>query len=169
MNETTDLDFLERAYRIAAERSTDPSTQNGAVLVRIEHDGTPIFHASGANHFPRGVVESEDRWKRPAKYQYVEHAERNAIFSAARWGIPTDGLVMYCPWFACTDCARAIIQAGITEVVGHDCELHATASASWKESIAVAYKMLDEAGVKYRWVKGKFGIKIRFNEQVVEV
>jgi dCMP deaminase len=166
-NELLDLSLLEEAYKEAIKYSTDPSTQNGAVIVRFSGDSYEIV-ARGANHFPRGVNEEAERWQRPAKYQYVEHAERNAVYDAAKNGVATDKLVMYCPWFACADCARAIIQAGISEVVGHDCELHKT-SASWQQSIAVAYKMLEEAGVKFRHVKGKFGLKIRFNEKVVEV
>lgn len=168
-NETLDLTLLTRAYQVAIKDSTDPSTQNGAIIVRFNNNNEYLIVAEGANNFPRGVVDVPERWERPGKYQYVEHAERNAIFDAARNGISTDRLVMYCPWFACTDCARAIIQSGISEVIGHDFELHKAASESWKQSIAVAYKMLDEAGVKYRFVNGKIGLKIRFNGQVVDV
>lgn len=168
----TDLEYLKEAYLEAARGSTDPSTQNGAVITErntgnvLERD---LSLVKGANHFPFGVHESPERWERPAKYNYVEHAERNAIFNAARNGISTMGSKMYCPWFACVDCARAIIQAGIREVVGHDCELHNDASQSWKESVAIGDKMLDESGVLRRYVKGKVGIYIRFNGNVVEV
>jgi hypothetical protein len=48
----------------------------------------------GANHFPKGVENTEERWQRPLKYQLVAHAETNAIFAAARKGIPTKGLIM---------------------------------------------------------------------------
>jgi dCMP deaminase len=159
----TDFDFLKKAYEIASTWSTDPSTQNGAVLVR---DGLVV--ASGANHFPSGVVYSPDRWERPAKYQYVEHAERNVIYDAASRGVATAGTVMYCPWYACSDCARAIIQAGVVEVVGHDTELHKR-SPHWQDSIRVAYQMLEEAGVKMRHAAGYFGVVIRFNGEEVEV
>jgi dCMP deaminase len=158
-----DLDYLDMAYSIA-QQSQDPSTQNGALVV---WEGIVI--GSGANNFPRGVVSTEERWVRPAKYSWVEHAERNAIFDAAKHGRSTQNATMYCPWFACTDCARAIIQAGIIEVVGHATPLHDTGSQSWKDSIAIAYQMFDEAGVHYRFVEGDFQQKIRFNEQVVEV
>jgi len=160
----SELEFLREAYEVAHDFSTDPSTQNGAILVQ-----NGLIVARGANHFPYGVQNLSERWVRPLKYSYVEHAERNSIFAAARNGVMTAGATMYCPWFACTDCARAIIQAGITEVVGHETTLHDGASQSWLDSIAIAYTMLDEAGVKRRLIPGTFGIDIRFNEQVVTV
>ena len=160
----SDLYYLKEAYTLASEVSTDPSTQNGAVLV---NDKGHIL-AWGANHFPNGVKESEERWTRPAKYQWVEHAERNAIFHAAKRGVKTKGLIMYCPWFACADCGRAIIQAGIKHVVGHSTKLHET-SPNWKDSIAVALKMFDESGVTYRYVEGEIDVDIRFNGKIVKV
>jgi dCMP deaminase len=153
----THLNFLREAYKFAVENSTDPSTQNGAVIVV---DGKIV--ARGANHFPLGVQENDLRWQRPAKYQYVEHAERNAIYDAASRGVSTQGSIMYCPWFACADCGRAIIQSKITEVIGHNTPLHET-SPNWKDSIAVAIQMFKEAGVKFSYVSGEIGETIRFN------
>lgn len=160
----SDLDYLGLAYDIAINHSTDPSTQNGAILV----DSNNVV-ACGANHFPLGVIDSPDRWVRPAKYAWVEHAERNSIFDAAKRGVGTNNLTMYCPWFACADCARAIIQSGISEVVGHDTPVHGDGSQSWKDSIAIAYQMFDEAGIRYRNIVGVIGKSIRFNGVVVAV
>lgn len=180
--------YLKYAYEMAAQESTDPSTQNGAVLVEkkpeegewrheinecgyVDYTQTvnPIIRSIySTNHFPKGVSESEERWTRPLKYKFVEHAERNVIYLAARQGFKTEGATMVVPWFSCADCARAIIQAGIVEVIGHDYPPHKEQS-SWKESIEVADQMLTEAGVKFRRIPGKFGVKIRFNGQVVEV
>ena len=169
MQDLDDIYFLKNAYEVAYDFSTDPSTQNGAVLVDPT-TGEGVME--GANHFPRGVAEKEERWQRPLKYSYVEHAERNVIFSAAAAGIRTKGMIMYCCWAACTDCARAIIQAGISEVVTHydpnaDERFGAPVSLQWKDSIAIALKMLDESGVKIRWLDEKLypnnDLKIRFN------
>lgn len=162
----SELGFLKEAYKVAAEKATDPSTQNGAVLVDM-YRNVPRVMAWGANHFPRGVRERPDRWERPLKYNYVEHAERNAIYHACRSGVSTDQLWMFCPWFACSDCARAIIQAGITHVVGHRKPFDLT-PPHWKESIAVALGMLDEAGVKTKLVDGTVGITLRFNGKPVD-
>ena len=158
-----DKDYLKAAYEFAIKNSTDPSTQNGAVIVK---NGEII--AWGANHFPRGVIESDLRWQRPTKYQFVEHAERNAIFDAAKRGVSTENAVMYCPWFACDSCGRAIIQAGITEVVGHNTPLHES-SPNWKDSIAVALQMFEEAGIKYRYITGSMEEIIRFNGKLSNV
>lgn len=161
-----DLFYLKQAYLEAKSNSTDPSTQNGAILV----DGmSGEIISYGSNHFPFGVKESPERWERPAKYAWVEHAERNSIFAAARQGTSTKGLIMYCPWFACTDCARAIIQAGIRKVIGHDTSVHLSGSQSWKDSIAIAYQMFDEAGVRYKHIPGEMGLTIRFNGKETEV
>lgn len=159
-----DLYYLRHAYKVAAEFGTDPSTQNGALLV----DRYGAILVAAANRFPAGVRETAERWERPLKYAFVEHAERNAIFSAAREGVRTEGLTMYCPWFACADCGRAIIQAGVTEVVGHDFPLHRS-RPDWRKSIEVALAMFEEAGVKTRLVPGEVGgVTIRFDGKPVQ-
>lgn len=163
MNDLDEIYFLKTAYEYAAEFSTDPSTQNGAVLVK---DGNMVVAA--ANHFPRNIKESPERWERPLKYSYVEHAERNAIYLAAKKGIGTEGVTMYCPWFACDNCARAIIQSGISEVVGLQRPNDLTPD-HWKDSIKVAIDMLTESGIKMRWIPGRVGVKLRFNSEIVEM
>lgn len=125
----------------AAGKSPDPSTQNAAVLVNPWR-GVAVKTLS-VNRFPDGVQENPDRWERPTKYAYVEHAERNAIYAAARHGIATEKMLLVAVWAACTDCARAIIQAGISTLVRY----HATSHAHWHESTKIADEMLAEAGV----------------------
>jgi dCMP deaminase len=158
-----DLRYLKKAYEHAQRFGTDPSTQNGALLLTLDGDC-----ATGANHFPFGVRETAERWKRPLTYSFVEHAERNAIFKAARQGIPTYRATLYCPWFACTDCARAIIQAGIQRVVGHKAPFHQ--AGHWDASITCALGMLEEAGVTTEWCVDKLfpdAFQIRFNGGLV--
>lgn len=148
-------DYLGLAYYYAENLSTDPSTKNGAIL--IDEDGN--VRASGANHFPGGVVESAERWNPPLKYQIVEHAERNVIYAAAREGVATKGLTMVCPWFACPDCGRAIIQAGIKKVVGHKqmADFGQSVNPKWYDGIALSLQMFREAGVAFEWYDGKIG------------
>ncbi len=160
----TDKDYLYEAYEYAQRYSTDPSTQNGAVLVKPNFGIVSL----AANHFPLGVKESDERWQRPLKYSYVEHAERNVIFDAARRGKSTDGLIMYACWASCNDCARAIIQAGIREIVTHDTPVHYEAP-HWEDSIKIAMGMFEEAGVQVRYVKDFMNLEIRFNGKVVKV
>jgi len=122
--------------------SPDPSTQNSAFLVLESGDAVPETLA--VNEFPRGVVKSDVRWERPVKYFYVEHAERNSIYAAARHGISTQGLTMVSPWASCADCARAIIQAGIVRLVRYISVDH----LHWADSVDIADQMFDEASVE---------------------
>jgi len=106
--------LLKIAY-LEAQKSTNPSTQNGAILV--DDKGNVIL--SAVNSFPDGVTETEERQNRPLRYKFSVHSERNVLYLAARLGIKTEGLLMVCPWAACTDCAQGIIQAGIKRLVVH--------------------------------------------------
>ena len=74
---------------------------------------------------------------------------------------------MYVPWFACADCARAIIQSGIVRVVGHQLMLDKT-PPHWKESIEAAFKMLEESGVKMELIQEPLpqAPMIRFNGEL---
>jgi dCMP deaminase len=133
-------DLLRLAFEHALG-SPDPSTQNAAFLF---HPTAGILFATlETNHFPDGIQETEWRWDKAQKYSYVEHAERNAIYAAARAGIQTDGLWLIAAWAACADCARAIIQSGITTLIRY---IH-TEGSTWDGSISIADGMLTEAGV----------------------
>ena len=94
--------------------SKDSSTQVGALIVGPAGE----VRGTGYNGAPRGSTADEDnRAQRPEKYFWFEHAERNAIYNAARCGTPTDGCTMIITHPPCMDCARAIVQAGIKEVI----------------------------------------------------
>ena len=131
---------------VVRSKSKDPSTQVGAVIVGPNNQ----IVSTGFNGFPRGIREGDrKRWEKPLKYKYVEHAERNAIYNAARHGIALEGCRMYLIGFGppnvpCTDCARAVIQSGIISVYGRPSK---PASEVWQDDLAVAYEMLVEAGV----------------------
>lgn len=156
--------YLRRCYKYAAKYSPDPSTQNGACLV-APNQGIVCM---GANHFPRGVENTPERWERPLKYKLVAHAETNAIYAACRKGIKTEGLIMVCPWFACEDCGKAIIQAGITKVIGHQ-KIADACPDHWKESIKIAFMMFAEAGVETELVIGDIGgTPIRLNGETFQ-
>lgn len=136
---TWDQYFLDMAA-LAATRSKDRSTQVGAVIV----DPNRNVRATGYNGFPRLVNDDIDaRHERPIKYRYTEHAERNAIYSAARAGVATAGCTMYCTHAPCTDCARAVIQAGLY------CLIYPSTGVipTFTEDTALALAMLREANV----------------------
>ena len=133
---------------VIAQKSKDPSTKVGCVIVG---DDNAIL-SMGFNGFPRGVDEHDTaRWKRPEKYNWVEHAERNAIYNAARHGINLSGARAYLNWEPkpCADCTRALIQAGIKEIIGPN-RVFDGKGAGKHYSIDHADVMLREAGVIQR-------------------
>lgn len=160
MKPTKDSEYLRQAY-IVAMRSTDNSTQNGAIIV----DTNGQIVGRGANHFPKGVEETSERLARPTKYTYVVHAETNSIYDAARRGNSTEGATMYSPWAACGECAKAIIQSGIIRIVVHK-EAIDQSHNQWPEAIKIALEMFREAGVAYVVLSAQFGdIDVLFNGQ----
>ena len=99
---------------LAAKRSKDPSTQVGACIVSPEN----IIISTGYNGMPKGCSDDEFPWEREGeetKYPYVVHAELNAILNAN--GRDLRGSRLYVALFPCNECAKAIIQSGVKEVV----------------------------------------------------
>ena len=99
---------------LAAQRSKDPSTQVGACIVNQEN----IILSTGYNGFPIGCSDDEFSWERDGedtKYAFVVHAELNAILNSN--GKSLRNAKIYVALFPCHECAKAIIQAGISEVV----------------------------------------------------
>ena len=135
------LSFARAAYR----NSKDVSTKVGAVIVGRDRD----IISTGYNGFPMGVKEFCDREQRPKKLLYVCHAERNALDLAARRGASTKGCYMYIaskPGLIppCAECAKSIIQCGISMVVFKD----GPVPRRWRASCEAAEIMLREAGVR---------------------
>jgi len=125
-------------------KSKDRSTKVGAVIV--DDDNTVI--STGFNSFPRGVNDNVDsRHERPAKYQWTEHAERNAIYNAARQVLKGTTLVLQYAPCPCCDCTRGVIQSGIKKIIVPKGAWF-PGVGEWTESLAVAKQMLDEAGVE---------------------
>src|SRR5690606_16026096 len=93
---------------------------------------------------PRGVAETAKRWERPLKYKFVEHAERGAVYDAARAGISLKGADMYSPWASCCDCARAIAMSDIGRLIRFP---HAR-NERWDRSVEIGDTIMREAGVE---------------------
>jgi len=107
--------WMKQAELISC-RSKDPITQVGSVAV----DKDNRQRAAGYNGFPRGVTENDERWERPLKYKFAVHSEINLITNAVRIGVGLANCTMYITIPPCSDCAKAIIQAGITKVIYKD-------------------------------------------------
>lgn len=145
MTKNWDQYFLEMT-ELVASKSKDPSTKVGAVIVGEDNE----IRSTGFNGFPRGVNEDlPERWERPIKYKFVEHAERNAIYNAARIGTSLKGATMYlnfepCP---CSDCTKAVIQSGIKKIIGKMVKFSGKGT-HWEEDMKVSTVMLEEAGIE---------------------
>ena len=125
---------------LAAKRSKDPSTQVGACIVSEDN----IIISTGYNGMPKGCSDDEFPWEREGedtKYPYVVHAELNAILNAN--GRSLKGSKLYVALFPCNECAKAIIQSGVKEVV-YLSDKYATTPTT-----LASKRMLDAAGVKY--------------------
>jgi len=151
--EKWDRKYLGLAKYIANEWSKDPSTKVGAVLVNYEYNQEFI----GYNGFPRGVVDSEDRYDdRELKYKMIVHAEVNAILKA---GFIARGSTLYVyPSFSappiCNECAKLAIQSGIKSIVGFEPNWLDPIVQRWADSMSVSKMMFEEAGVTWRTIKG---------------
>src|SRR3989338_553556 len=138
-----------RISHIIAERSKDPSTQAGAVIVTANN----VAVGMGYNVFPRGVDSEIFPWEREGnfvdtKYAYVCHAEENAIYNA---NVQTKDCKIYCTLFPCNECAKTIIQNGINEIIFESDKYH-------DQPVWVASRrMLDAAGLKSRQYIFYFG------------
>ena len=139
-------EYFMKMAALVASKSKDRSTKCGAVLVG---EGNSVLGV-GYNGFPRGVDDDvEERHTRPTKYLYTEHGERNCIFNAAKDGIKTGGAKMYMSGkgLSCADCTRAIIQAGIVEVITGYGKFEGKGDL-WEESMKASEIMFKEAGIK---------------------
>ena len=126
---------------LSALRSKDPNTQVGACIVSPEHK----ILSMGYNGFPIGCSDDEFTWSREGednKYLYTTHSELNAILNYR--GGSLDGTTIYVTLFPCNECAKAIIQSGIREVV-YACDKYADTT-----SVAASKRMLRTAGVILR-------------------
>lgn len=134
-----DLRFLDQARTIATW-SKDRSRGVGCVVTRDNR-----ILASGYNGFPPGVNdEVPERHERPAKYLWTEHAERNAIYQAARMGIALEGATMYGSAPPCAPCTRAIGSAGIVRMVWPAVNYFDTSDPKWSDDFLVARLIAQE-------------------------
>ncbi len=142
---------------LSARRSKDPSTQVGACII---NDKNKIVGA-GYNGLPIGCHDDEFPWEKKGeyadtKYPYICHAELNAILNNI--GMDLHGCKIYTVLFPCNECAKAIIQSGITEVI------YLSDKYEGNDVFIASRRMLDTAGIRYRKVEsGIRKIELSFN------
>lgn len=131
--------FMGVAF-LSAQRSKDSGTQVGACIVNSDNK----ILSMGYNGMPSGCDDDAMPWQREGepldtKYMYVCHAELNAILNND--GGSLKGARIYTTLFPCNECAKAIIQSGIKEVIYFSDKYAET------DSIVGSKKMLRMAGV----------------------
>lgn len=134
--------FLGLAEYVS-RKSKDPSTRVGAVAIGPDRE----VLETGYNGPPRGVLDTPERFERPAKYLYTAHAEQNLVASAARPRLK--GSTVYVTNVCCCECAKALINAGVAKVV---CAPNTTAMPP--ELFEAAKAMFNEAGVTLEMTDG---------------
>lgn len=127
---------------LSAQRSKDPNTQVGACIVSKDNKILSV----GYNGAPNGYDDDNMPWDRDGdflntKYAYVCHAELNAILNNK--GSNLEGGKIYVDLFPCNECAKAIIQSGIKEIIYKSDKYNGT------DGNIASKKMLDYCGVKY--------------------
>ncbi len=131
---------------LSAQRSKDPNTQVGACIVNPDKKIVGV----GYNGFPSGCNDDELPWAREGayldtKYPYVCHAELNAILNSISRDLK--GCSIYVALFPCNECAKAIIQSGIKEIV------YLSDKYAGTDSVVASKRMLGQAGVVLRQLK----------------
>lgn len=140
---TWDELFMSMVFLVAS-KSKDVHTHVGAVIV----DDMNIVRSVGYNGFPRGLDdEVQERLERPEKYSWMVHAELNAILNART---SVSRCRMYTNGIPCVDCAKAIIQSGIREIIVH--KDWGDFNNNWNVDKTLC--MFEEVGIHLRYYDG---------------
>lgn len=136
--------------KLTAMRSKDPSTQVGACIV----GGDNRILSVGYNGTPNGFNDDDFPWDREGdplstKYLFVCHAERNAILNFRGSRREMENAKIYVDLFPCNECAKEIIQCGITEVI------YLSDKYADTNEVKASKRMFNECGVKYRQLEFK--------------
>jgi dCMP deaminase len=136
--------YLDLAINMANIFSKDESTKVGAIIL------APYTHqilSMGYNGMPRDFDETiKERWERPAKYLFTEHAERNAIYNACRNGTCLENSIIITTMFPCSDCMRGIIQSGIKKIITRNYNVEE--NERWVQHFEAALLMAKECGIE---------------------
>ena len=148
-------DYFMGIALLAAMRSKDPNTQVGCCIVNEDK----IILSTGYNGFPKGCSDDDYPWEREGdsnstKYPFVVHAELNAILNAG--GKSLSGATLYVDLFPCNECAKAIIQSGIAEIV------YLSDKYAGTPATRASRRMLDAAGVTLRRFSSPKEITLRY-------
>ena len=133
-------ELVTRVQKHADAHSPDPDTKVACWLLSYPLQAL----VKRCNTLPDGVAHTANRWHKPAKYDYVVHAEANAIAAAAKAGVSTDGATAVVNLFPCASCAKLLIQSGIKRVVTNAPDMQ---NIRWQQEFALARDLLHEGGI----------------------
>ena len=131
-----DYQEIKRILTTLKLASDDPHTQVSCYIKTLKY-GSKYGTVYGVNRSTDGVVLSGEKLERPNKYIWIEHAERNAIYKAAKLGIKLDKATMFTTHFPCNECARAIVQSGINRLYYMDEKVNSDTEYHFKESFLI--------------------------------
>ena len=135
-------EYFMGVAKLAGMRSKDPNSQVGCCIVSKDNK----ILSMGYNGFPKGCSDDEFPWAREGdpletKYLYVTHSELNAILNYQ--GESLKGAKLYVSMFPCNECAKAIIQIGIENVI-YELDKYPDS-----DSVRASKRLMDAAGVRY--------------------
>lgn len=154
--------FMTMAYLVAM-RSKDQSTHIGAVVVGPDNE----VRSTGYNSFVRNLDDNRpERQKRPEKYFWFEHAERNAIYNATLIGESLKNCTLYTNGVPCMDCARGVVQSGIKKVVVDKSWCDADPEI-WVEQAKRAIQMFKEVEIEVEYWEGELVNIVKFHRDKI--
>jgi len=106
--------WMERARYVAESLSNNVAGRKTSVVF-VNDDNIEIL--VDANRLSPSIAQLQERFWGPSRYNFVEHAERNAVYYAAKHGLSLKGTTAYLPWFPCVDCARCLALVGVKRMV----------------------------------------------------
>jgi dCMP deaminase len=136
------IDELMDGAQAVAAHSPNRVRQVGCALITA--DGAQRIFA--CNTFPDGVRDIPERHEGDGRFIWMEHAERNALFEATKRGVATRGAAMATTLYPCIDCARAIVQCGVAQLIAPAPDF---SEPSWGEAFRISAVILAEGGVRF--------------------
>lgn len=135
-------EYFMGVAKLSGQRSKDPNTQVGSCIVSANNK----ILSMGYNGLPIGCSDDEFPWAREGdeldtKYLFVTHSELNAILNYR--GGSLDGSKLYVTLFPCNECAKALIQSGISQVIYYE-DKYADS-----DSVIASKRMFDMVGIRY--------------------
>ncbi|HEY4067525.1 MAG TPA: deaminase [Burkholderiaceae bacterium] len=140
-----DVEQLVELAVAAANKSPGRPRKVGAVLVLADQQTT----LTACNDFPAGVRDLESRHADPQRLLWIEHAERNALFAAARAGHSTAGATLVATFHPCAECARAIVQSGVASLFTLPPDF---SDPVWGPGFQYSSAILEEGGVRVTYL-----------------